>query len=49
MKRIRIEKLRVRREPRWLEVLPLDPRDAEVLRAKTIQQAGTRKVTSGHE
>ena len=49
MKRIRIEKVRVRREPRWLEVLPLDPRDVEVLRAKAVQQAGTRKVTSGHE
>jgi hypothetical protein len=49
MRRIRIEKVRVRREPRWLEVLPLDPRDVEVLRAKAVQQAGTRKVTSGHE
>jgi len=49
MKRIRIDKLRVRRQPRWLEVLPLDPRDVEVLRAKAIQQAATRKVTSGHE
>ena len=38
MKRIRIEKVRVRREPRWLEVLPLDPRDVEVLRAKAIQR-----------
>lgn len=39
MKRIRIEKVRVRREPRWVEVLPLDPRDVEVLRAKAIQHA----------
>ena len=50
MKQIRIEKLRVRRQPRWLEVLPLDPRDVEVLRAKAIQRSdGTRSVTAGHE
>jgi hypothetical protein len=50
MKRIRIMKLRVRPQPRWLEVLPLDPRDVEVLRAKAIQRlAGKRSVTSGHE
>jgi hypothetical protein len=40
MKRIRIERLKVRREPRWREVLPLDPRDVDVLRAKAVQQAG---------
>jgi hypothetical protein len=44
MKRIPIEKVRVRREPRWLEVLPLDPRDVEVLRAKAIQHGGKRNV-----
>jgi hypothetical protein len=38
MKRIRIEKSKVRRQPRLLEVLPLDPRDVEVLRAKAIQR-----------
>ena len=43
MKRIRIEKLRVRREPRWLEVLPLDPRDVDVLRAKAVQQRWQRE------
>jgi hypothetical protein len=43
MRPIRIEKSKVRREPRWLEVLPLDPRDVELLRAKAIQRAGTRK------
>ena len=43
MKRIRIEQSKVRREPRWLEVLPRDPRDVEVLRAKAIQQAGKRR------
>ena len=42
MKRIRIEKSSVRRQPRWLEVLPLDPRDVEVLRAKAIQRLARR-------
>jgi hypothetical protein len=49
MKRIRIEKLRVRREPRWLEVLPLDPRDVDVLRAKAVQQAGKGNLKVGYE
>ena len=33
MKRIRIER-KVRRQRRWPEALPLDPRDPDVLRAK---------------
>ena len=49
MKRIRIEKLMVRREPRWLEVLPLDPRDVDVLRAKAVQQAGKGNPKGGYE
>jgi hypothetical protein len=48
MKRVRIEKSKGRREPRWLEVLPLDPRDVDVLRATAIQQVGERNVTSRH-
>ena len=44
MKRMRIEKSKVRREPRWLEVIPLDPRDVDVLRAKAIQQVGRRNL-----
>ena len=44
MKRVRIEKVKGRREPRWLEVLPLDPRDVDVLRAKAIQYAGKRNA-----
>ena len=48
MKRIRIDKSSVRRQPRCLEVLPLDPRDVEVLRAKAIRQVGERNVTSRH-
>ena len=49
MKRIRIEKLMVRREPRWLEVLPLDPRDVDVLRAKAVQRAGKGNLKVGYE
>ena len=48
MKRIRIEKLKGRREPRWLEVLPLDPRDVEVLRAKAMERVRRGDVTTRH-
>jgi hypothetical protein len=48
MKRVRIEKSKGRREPRWREALPLDPRDVDVLRAKAIQHVGERNVTSRH-
>lgn len=43
MKRVRIEKSKGRREPRWREALPLDPRDVDVLRAKVIRQAGEKE------
>jgi hypothetical protein len=36
MKRIRIEKRKVRPEPWWQEVLPFEPRDPDVARAKAI-------------
>ena len=36
MKRIRIQKPRVRSERSWLDVLPLDPRDPDVVRAKAL-------------
>ena len=39
MKRVRIEKSKGRREPRWREALPLDPRDVDVLRAKARGRA----------
>lgn len=39
MKRSRIEKPKVRRECWWQEVLPLDPRDPDVARAKAIRSA----------
>jgi hypothetical protein len=36
MKRIRIHKPRVRAGLWWLEVLPLDPRDPDIVRAKAL-------------
>jgi hypothetical protein len=39
MKRIRIEKPRIRRERDWRETLPLDPRDPHVGRAKALARA----------
>jgi hypothetical protein len=44
MKRIRIEKQKPRRERWWLEVLPLDPRDPDVVRAKAIDRSGDRRM-----
>ncbi len=38
MKRIRIER-RVRRERDWPEILPPDPRDPDVVRAKALGRA----------
>jgi hypothetical protein len=36
MKRIWKERPKVLRQRTWLEVLPLDPRDPDVLRAKAL-------------
>jgi hypothetical protein len=36
MKRIRIQKPRVRGGRPWLQVLPLDPRDPDIVRAKAL-------------
>jgi hypothetical protein len=36
MKRIRIQRPKVRREEPWREVLPRDPRDPDVVRAKAL-------------
>ena len=46
MKRIRIEKPNVRRKRPWLESLPLDPRDPDIVRAKSIDRPSLRKGTS---
>jgi hypothetical protein len=40
MRRIRIHKRNVRRDHPWLAVLALDPRDPDVVRAKTIDRSG---------
>jgi hypothetical protein len=39
MKQIRIHRPRVRRERPWHEVLPPDPRDPDVIRAKALARA----------
>ena len=41
MKRIRVEKPKAQRERLSPEVLPLDPRDPDVRRAKTLARAAT--------
>jgi hypothetical protein len=41
MKRIRVHKPRVRREGLEFEVFPLDPRDADVRRAKALARAAS--------
>ena len=39
MKRIRTSTARIRRERRWPEDLPDDPRDPDVVRAKALARA----------
>jgi hypothetical protein len=39
MKRIRTSTPRIRRERRWQEDLPADPRDPDVVRAKALARA----------
>ena len=48
MKLIRIQRPKGRREQPWLEVLPPDPRDPDVVRAKALSRAANRRqqVTS---
>jgi len=41
MKRIRIERPKLRRDRPWLEVLPPDPRDPDVLGAKALCRSGS--------
>jgi hypothetical protein len=40
VRRIRIERPTVRRERSRLDVLPLEPRDPDILRAKAIDRSG---------
>ena len=39
VKRIRIDRPRVRRDSHWHEVLPPDPRDPDVVRAKALARS----------
>ncbi len=39
MKRVRTQKPRIRRGRSWLEILPADPRDPDVVRAKALVHA----------
>src|SRR6266540_5380844 len=41
MKRVRIEKKKSRHERSWLKILSLDPRDPDVVRAKSLAVSGT--------
>jgi hypothetical protein len=45
MKRIRIQTQRSRRERPRPDVLALDPRDPDIVRAKTIGRSGDRQET----
>jgi hypothetical protein len=44
MWRIRIHRRKVRRDRPWLGVLALDPRDPDVVRAKTIGRSSQRRT-----
>jgi hypothetical protein len=48
VKRIRIDRPRAERERPWREVLPADPRDPDVVRAKTLDRTAhpSQKVAS---
>ncbi len=49
MKRIQIDKPKLRRKEPWPEVLPLDPRDPDVRRAVALARAAGRKEGCGAE
>jgi hypothetical protein len=44
MRRIRIHRRKVRRARPWLGVLVLDPRDPDIIRAKTIGRSVERRT-----
>ena len=47
MKRIRVERLHARRRHRaWVEPIPLDARDPDIVRAKAIERSGVRTSTT---
>ena len=43
VRRIRIERPKVGRDRSFLDVLPLDPRDPDIVRAKAIDRSGDRR------
>ena len=47
MKRIRIGGRRVRSERPWLEELPPDPRDPDIVRAKALARTAGSEEASG--
>ena len=47
MKRIRIGQRRVRSEPPSLEVLALDPRDPDIVRAKALARTARSREAPG--
>jgi hypothetical protein len=48
MKRIRISAPKIRRERRWPEDLPEDPRDPDVVRAKALARARLARASRAH-
>jgi hypothetical protein len=46
MKRIQVDKPKLRRKDPWPEVLPLDPRDPDVRRAVALARAAGRKAVA---
>jgi hypothetical protein len=48
MKRIRIDRPRIRPERSWAEDLPTDPRDPELVRAKALNRARLAQATRQH-
>jgi hypothetical protein len=43
MERIRIQRPKPRRDRRWSEVLLLDPRDPDILRARALSRSANPK------
>ena len=44
MKRIRVDRPRIRRERAWTEDPPADPRDPDVVRAKALARAQSARA-----
>jgi hypothetical protein len=49
VRRIRIQRPRVPREPLWREVLPTDPGDPDVVRVKALARAATHRQATGRD